>query len=671
MTSIYSKSRAIIDVTKAPYFADNTGRVDCTETLIAALNDTLRPNIGGREAAKQKLLADPDPNARISFEIRKENNVLYVIFPEELEKTRILYFPNGTYLVSDTISYTLTDLRNILAGRPTYEMNRQIHFMGESRDGVVIKLKDNCRGFEYGADKPVVSFMRAESSNIAMSNSFENITIDVGAGNPGAVGLVFFGNNSGTVKNVRILSSDPERAGYAGLEVNHEIVSGCFIKNLEVEGFDYGVRAIPVRNFSVFEDIRLKDQRRVGFYINNMIISIRRLYSQNTCPGLVADNALCHVTLVDSTLVGGNPFDSAVECKAGSCFVRNVTTEGYRFGLRFAYAAAVKEGYIAEYVSDEVHTAFDTEMRSAPVSVPETPELPYSLDADDWAYVEDFGAVGDGKTDDTAAIQAAMNSGKKYVLFGAGRYFLTDSVIVPPAVERVNFMYCDLVAGEDLRNTKEHGAFIVKGDETSLVLENIFTWEKFYGFLRFIEHAGKRTLVMQNLHTQTAAMYFNSVPGGTVFIENCACTVGGFGDSPYRNTPCFAFYGQKVYARHINPERSYCEVLNDGGTLWLMGFKTENYGTAFKTINGGHTEVLGGTLSIGTGQQLPAVVNENSTVSVTLTSNGYAKNQIFPIAVEETQGSETRQLLHTEFPKRFFNFYKIPLYVGRKSEDRG
>ena len=45
--------------------------------------------------------------------------------------------------------------------------------------------------------------------------------------------------------------------------------------------------------------------------------------------------------------------------------------------------------------------------------------------------VKDFGAVGDGVTDDTAAIQAALNSGAKSIVFSGGTYLLTSSTIIP------------------------------------------------------------------------------------------------------------------------------------------------------------------------------------------------------------------------------------------------
>ena len=50
-----------------------------------------------------------------------------------------------------------------------------------------------------------------------------------------------------------------------------------------------------------------------------------------------------------------------------------------------------------------------------------------------YVSVKDFGAVGDGVTDDTAAIQAALNSGAKYVTLDEGT-FLFSAITIPTGV---------------------------------------------------------------------------------------------------------------------------------------------------------------------------------------------------------------------------------------------
>ena len=56
-------------------------------------------------------------------------------------------------------------------------------------------------------------------------------------------------------------------------------------------------------------------------------------------------------------------------------------------------------------------------------------KVTYSMIANAAAYVNDFGAKGDGTTDDAAAIQAAINSGARQVVFGEGGIYVIKSQI--------------------------------------------------------------------------------------------------------------------------------------------------------------------------------------------------------------------------------------------------
>lgn len=674
--AIYPENcRAILDVTKPPYNVDNTGRTDCTKVLIQIFDDVLNAYRVEFERTRKKLEAMADPNAHIGFEIRKIEGRKMVIFPEVLPSAQIIYFPEGIYLVSDTISYSFAELRNIHADLKGFEMNCQIHFMGQSREKTIIKLQDHCKGFEFGANRPVISFMRGEASNIAMTNTFENITIDTGIGNAGAIGLIFFGNNTGGVNNVTIRSGDPEFIGYAGLQIVHEIVSGCYIKDIEVVGFDYGVMVMPVRNFTVFEHIHIENQRRVGFYIQNTITSIRDLNSTNKVTALRINGPTAHVVLTDATLIGKCEIETALRFELGICLLRNIHSEGYQSVLQSFMGDGDKYSTeIDEYTSHGVFTLYDKEScHSLALKVEEPPEILWEQELSQWAGSDSYAAVGDGITDDTQAIQEMMNSGKPVIFFQPGHYKINGVISIPASVKRINFMFCDLVAGEDIKNNKNDGVFTVSEDSSeALLMENLFTWEQFHGSMRLIHHKCKRTLFMRNIHVQTAAIYFNTVKGGKVFIENTACTVGSspFHKSElksvnYREIPCFSFTGQKVWARHINPERSLHEIVNDGGSLWIMGFKSEGDGTAFETRNGGETEILGGTISMGTNKLNPAVINDNSNVSVVASTNGYALTHVFPVAICETLKGRDKWLLKNDFPKRMMDFYTIPLYVGR------
>lgn len=656
--------KAIVDVTKPPYNCDNTGGTDCTEALCRAFDDILRPNIDGIQKALDKLNASDDPNYRISFEICKKEGVPSVIFPEDLESAKILYFPKGTYLVSDTISHSLENLKNILNGVPTMEINRQIYIVGESKEDTVIKLRDNCPGFGFGCQKPIISYIRTEKSNIAMTNLISDITIDCGSGNSGAVGLVFYSNNSGAVRNVTIKSTDPEYRGYCGLLVDRPMEG--YIKDLTVSGFDYGVKIDKCSQPVVCEDIKVDNQNVTGFFVQDANVPVYRLQSQNRVTPFRVDGVSALAALIDAKCIGGDPLVSAIVIASGEAYLRNVTTEGYRWPLIIGKECHHFDPYISEVsTSRKMYTLFENSGLSLNLEIEDAPADYLPGDVSEIAFVDDYGAVGDGVTDNTDAIQAAMNSGKPCVYFGTGHYLVDGSVTVPASVKLIDFMYCDFYSGEKLKNAEGQGFLRINEDsESHITLKSVFSWEKFYGWFRFIDHNCKRTVVLKDLHTQCAGMYFNSVEGGKLFVENCACTMGG-GD--YCTVSPFEFKGQQVWCRNINPERGDVQILNDNSKLWILGMKTETHvgrfaSTAIKNINGGCVECFGVNSGIGR-PDIPLYINDNSDMSL------YFRCANWDILVREINGGEAKELYFDDAQPLTWFTCRVPGYIGKRFQE--
>jgi len=667
------ESNVVLDVTKAPYFLDNTGTKDCTSGLVAILDDMAKISIDGIKRVMDIITARAKTEKNFilpgTFENGVRNGVLFAIFPDPLPPSQIIYFPKGTYLISDTICYSMDNLRNSLNS----EMFWRIRMVGESQEETILKLRNKSRGFEYGMSRPVVSFVRGNFSNISMTNFIRNLTIDVGQGNPGAVGIEFMGDNCAGIENVTIRSSDPKLRGQVGLSTTRDGATCCHFKNITIDGFEIGMR-FHMDGYLVCENIHLRNQTVRGISVkDNAVVSIRGLASENAVPVLQINGHSAFVVFLDAVLKGGGPIVPAIEFIDGQLFLRNIQTEGYQYALVSSYIpgwgshAIVEDKNISEFVSGNATTLSDhQEKRSLDIKVEKTPEFEMEPDFSKWVHPGTFGAVGDGKTDDTQAIQQAMDSGQPIIYFQQGRYLVNAPIRIPPTVQQVNFMFVDFIAGEDIKQMKDKGMFTVVGESNNpLLLEDVFSFEENCGHHYFVEHASTRTLVMRNLHTQSCAAYRNSVPGGTVFMENIASTTGNLNDT-YQQ-PCFVFQGQKAWCAQMDPEYTPDKIINDGSTLVILGFKTEGEGAAIITKNGGRTEAFGGFVLFGPNTESPMMINEESDMAFNLITAGFFPEHCFKVAVKEIMNGTARDAGHDLFPKRYKpEQYIVPLYVGRK-----
>ena len=141
-----------------------------------------------------------------------------VIGPESRYNPKFIYFPKGTYLVTECVEARMANVKGWSKG-----WQSGMILWGESREETVIKLADKAKGFGKN-DKNAVIRTGSENphdpngrGNQAFKHSVINLTIDTGKGNPGAVGIDYSVSNHGTIEFVTIRSGDG--SGKVGLQL--------------------------------------------------------------------------------------------------------------------------------------------------------------------------------------------------------------------------------------------------------------------------------------------------------------------------------------------------------------------------------------------------------------------------------------------------------------------
>ena len=110
-------------------------------------------------------------------------------------------------------------------------------------------------------------------------------------------------------------------------------------------------------------------------------------------------------------------------------FARNIKTDGYKIAIQnssgMGQSSTATE--IKEFVSHPIQNLFSTPPKSLNLPIKDTPIV--SWDAlDKWVSPTKFGAIPDDRKDDSAAIQAAIDSGKTEL---EAQGYLNSQMVVP------------------------------------------------------------------------------------------------------------------------------------------------------------------------------------------------------------------------------------------------
>ena len=567
----FPASDAVVDITKAPYHAKGDGITDDTEAIQRALSDTMGMH-------------------------------------------KLLYFPAGTYLISKTILWSNLNSSGGAAWGNNY-------LQGENVSKTIIRLKDSTFTDEQKPES--IMWCGGFGSADWFNNYVQDMTFDVGKNNPGAIGLQFYSNNFGAVRNCRFVAS--EGSGIVGLDLAHRDMNGpLLVKNCEVIGFQRGITTGHAVNGQTFEHITVRDQSKCGFTNEGQAISIRQLVSDNAVPAIQCYGTLC---LIDAKLTGrkaASNMPAIVNFNGGRIFLRNIKTSGYGRALgdvvtpdsaaAFRITGPDKLGSegpnISEYCSHPVTSPFASATTSIGLVVKETPEVLLD-DPNSWANVDDFGADPKGQSDSSAAIQKAMDSGATTV-FLPGFYATKKTVIIRGKVRRIvgtgGWIDYNGEAKPDFR--------IVDGAAPVVSFEHISHMGG------GIEIDTRRTIVFRS--AQCDLTFTKKSEGGELFFEDF-CTHN------------LKLKKQKVWARQLNVENEGTHIVNNGSDLWILGYKTERGGTLLDTRGGGRSEVLGGfSYTTTAGKLAPMFVNNNSSVFAFFAEVCFSGDP-FTTLIQETQ----------------------------------
>ena len=496
---------------------------------------------------------------------------------------KLVYLPNGTYLVSAPLVKRYADGR----------FGSGLMLIGESASGTVIRLKDHAPGYDNPEKKQAVIFTSSKlldgnaasggknyrelgEGNDAYMNFLENLTVEVGAGNPGAIAVDFLGNNLGAIRNVTLRGN-----GAIGLSITRKWPGPTLVQNLEVIGFGIGIATAQTEYGLTFEHIRLRGQSLTPLRNDQNALTLRGLEISGSPPAIVNSGDKAFLAIEDGRIHGAADLGAAIN-NQGVVALRRLNVGGQAF-------------------SGVIHGR-DFAAAAPPDWLPALQDPPAPPKNEKWV-----GAASSGD-DSTESLRRAMASGAAVIYLQHGTYAISDSLEIPASVQRIVGMNSTIKvtpkrSANFLRN---NGMFRVTSGGAPLFIEKLAFDNSNQGDQLAVEQSGGRDLVIRDTVSAGVTLLDRKANGGKVFLEDVCCgriLLAG---------------PQPVFARQLDTEGGSIRIVNHGAPLAIRGLKTEGVCIVLDNKGGAHTDIFGGLLYVvkdGAGPMIPAFQNADSWLS--------------------------------------------------------
>jgi hypothetical protein len=557
---------------------------------------------------------------------------------------RPVYLPDGTYLVSDTL------LKRYANG----QFASGLFLIGQSRAHTVIKLADHAPGFDNPHQPRAVVFTtskqvdgtptsggkdypRLGEGNDAYMNFVEDLTIDVGHGNPGAIGIDYLANNIGAVRDVSLVA--PADSGAIGLSMTRKWPGPALIQNLTVDGFDVGIATAQTEYGLTFDGIRLAGQRTGAMRNDQNALSIQNLNIEGPAPAIVNGGQKGFVAINGGKirLTGSSPpIDNS--------------------GMVVARGLSVVRGPAqAELINGELAAGRDWKPVATPAWLPKSFEIPAppALPPAQWASAAHYGATQDTAQPATDGLRRALGSGTATVYLPHGTYLIDDAVEIPASVRRIVGMNSTIrVATSRLPAfSRTAGMLKIASAGPSLSIENLAFDNTNQGAQLAVEISGSRDVVLRDIVSAGVVLLDRKKDGGRVLLENVCCGRMEIGGS------------QPVAARQFDTEGGGVRIVNRGSPLTILGLKTEGISTIVDNLDGARTDVFGGLVYMvrdPQGAALPAFHSTGSQLSASFAEEVLrAGNQYRVYLSDEPANAEAKS-----FPERGLGHFVPSLSAG-------
>jgi len=511
---------------------------------------------------------------------------------------RFIFLPKGTYKVSGPIE-----------GRVSTEgwsagWRSMLLLVGESRRGTVIRLADQAAGYGDPAKPKWVLACGSEGDNRsnqsgggnrAFRHAFLNFTVDVGAGNPGAIAIDFIASNRGCIEGVTIRA--PEGSGHTGIGMTRAWPGPAYVGDVSIEGFACGMRLDQYQYGMTFEGITMRGQREAGIANTNNMLAMRKIDFVGNVPFYRAAGGHSFLSLLDSTLTGKS---GAAISTGGYVNLRRVTCTGFEQIIDDTSKAnkdlAATPGTPTVVVSHDLGQTFGT-VKGLDLPIEDAPYLRPGK-GDVWT---------DGGTT-RASLQAAIDGGAEWI-FIRGGIELDQTLIVRGKTRLIQGLAAHL---------KGLGKEVAVRIEDGLAKEVVFDQIYVDGI---IEQASSRTFALR--HGDHGG--FHATGSGKSFVVDVIGKDYLIGSK------------HRFWARQLNAEFGNEPLFTNEGTSWILGFKLESSTRGDKSGSQGTPALLnraGGRLEMFTGHlytlgskaeqrpAVPAFTNEKGRISLSWRLNG-------------------------------------------------